>query len=267
MKINLPTVLGITLIANTTFICSESSAALFLGEGKTNSQVGGSFLYYPDPQDGNSYTEHSYHDDAIHIFNLSNGSFNEEIAYAEATSSDGLSKLASRAAVNLSVNQADRTTKFQGGGKASVLLLEDDTDHYLGRIFPDQRFSTSGFTYDFTLDTAHTFIFGESQVRDDGIGNQLVLELLALSSDPISISCTECYNQSGILDPGNYRISFFAQYSTYPNELFPGESSISNNFSLSLTDIGDNDNLPLPAPTSLFLMLSALIGLPLFRKE
>ena len=88
MRIKLTNVLGIALMASTTLVCSESSATLFLGEGKTSSRVGGSFLYYPDPQDGNSYTEHSYNDEATQNFNLSNGSFNEEIAYAEAIPSD-----------------------------------------------------------------------------------------------------------------------------------------------------------------------------------
>lgn len=253
MHIKLTNILAIAVMAGSTLICSESFAGLTFGSGQAYGSAGGSFEYYPDLLNVNSPASYEYSDQNTLYFNLANGSFNKEIVYAEASSQDGGARLASSAAVNLSVNQMGRTSIFEGAVKASILWLAGE-DRY--NVFAGARYSEASLTYDFTVDTAHSFLFGESGLYSGGIGSHLEVNLINNLTN--SLVCQECAKQAGVLDPGSYRISLYADNSNDGLLIDSLSGSSMMDVSLSLTDLYGNDTAAVPIPASFFLMLSGL---------
>lgn len=254
MHNKLTNILAIAVIASSTLICSESSAGLILGSGQAYGNVGGNFDYYPDPLNKNTSVSYEFSDQDILQFNLASGSsFNKEITYAEANSYDGMARLASSAGANLSVNQMGRISTFEGSVKASILWLSGD-DRY--NVFAGVRYSEVSLTYDFSLDTAHSFLFAGSGLYSGGVGSHLELDLINMLTN--SLVCQECAMQAGVLDPGSYRISLYADNNN--DGLLIGSLSGSSmmDVSLSLTDLYSGDASAVPIPASLILMLSGL---------
>lgn len=258
MKNILTNLLGIVCIAGATCVSSESFAGLVLGNGTVGGSVVGSFNYYPDPT-GPDSTFHEYSEDNNQSFNLLDGPFSEEIVYAEDSSSDGNASLAGRSTASLSMDRSGDTHTFNGRVEASLLWLTGST----ANIFPRSRYSSVFLSYNFTLDTSHDFLFGESGRFSDGLGSLLGVSLTNLDTqdiicrDDLRSGDDTCDHRIGTIDSGAYNITISADISNNDQPISPPSSSSVNSFLLSLTDRGDTSST-VPAPASVFLLLGGL---------